>query len=196
VNTTRKVLLSLLVVGALGTIVGLGAFSAFSSTTTNSGNSFTAGSVVIGDNDSNLALYSLTNQKPGVTTDRCIKVTYSGSLDSTVKLYTTTPVNASAQYINLTIQKGTQSGTPSPWNDCTGFTADTSGGTPYTGTLSNFASTSTDWNNGLAVNPGAATQWAQNDALVYKFSTSVQDTPPAQNASSGAHTFTWEAQNQ
>ena len=40
------------------------------------------------------------------------------------------------------------------------------------------------------------TQWNQNDALVYRFTLTLQDNAAAQPAwTSGAHSFTWEAQN-
>ncbi len=42
----RKTLLSLLLVGALGAVAGIGTFSAFSATTVNAGNTFDAGTVV------------------------------------------------------------------------------------------------------------------------------------------------------
>jgi len=38
--------------------------------------------------------------------------------------------------------------------------------------------------------------WAEDDTLVYRFTLSVQDDNAAQGASSGLHTFTWEARNQ
>jgi predicted ribosomally synthesized peptide with SipW-like signal peptide len=191
VHTTRKVLLSLLVVAALGSVVALGAFSAFSSSTSNSGNTFTAGTVEIEDNDSDTALYTLSNQKPGVTTSRCIRVTYTGSLASAVRLYSSS-VTPGAQYVNLTITPGTQG--PATFPSCTDFTAD-AGGPIYTGTLAAFAAAHTGYANGLAA-PGPNTAaWATNEDVVYRFSVGVQDTNAAQGATTGTHAFTWEAQN-
>jgi predicted ribosomally synthesized peptide with SipW-like signal peptide len=198
-SRSRKILRSAVVVGALGAIAAAGTFSAFSSTTSNDGNSFAAGTVYISDNDANAALYSLTNQKPGVTTEKCIKVTYTGSLDSDVRIYTDSTVNAFAQYVNLTITPGTQATSTFP--DCTAFVAD-SGGAIYNGTLSNFASTKNSYDNGVSDYPGAsATKWVTNDAVVYKVAVSVQDTNNANagNASgytSGSHKFIWEARSQ
>ncbi len=189
-HTTRKVLLSALIVGAIGSVAALGAFSAFSSQTSNSGNTFTAGTVNISDNDADGALYQLTNQKPGTTTDRCIRVTYTGSLASTVKLYSSS-VTAGAQYINLTVTPGTQG--PATFPSCTDFTA---GGAPvYSGTLQNFASTHSSFANGLPVDGPTVASWATGDDVVFRFSTSVQDTNSAQGAASGTHAYTWEAQN-
>jgi hypothetical protein len=190
VNTTRKALLSALVVGVLGSVVALGAFSAFSSQTSNSGNTFSAGTVAIEDNDSDGALYQLTNQKPGTTTNRCIQVTYTGSLASAVKLYSSA-VASGAQYVDLTITPGTQGAATFP--NCTGFTS--SGPAVYSGTLANFASSHSSFANGLPVDGPNAAAWATGEDVVYQFSTSVQDDNNAQGAASGTHSFTWEAQN-
>ena len=191
-HTSRKVLLSLLVVGAIGSVVALGAFSAFSSTTSNDNNNFTAGTVTIADNDAGAALYALTNQKPGVTTDRCIKVTYSGSLDADVKLYSSALAGVGSNLINLTVTPGTQGGAPA-FPRCTGFTPD-AGAPLYSGVASGFP---TSYATGISDYPGTvATKWATGDSVVYRFSTSVQDTNAAQAATTGTHSFTWEARNQ
>ncbi|MCU0282148.1 MAG: CalY family protein [Acidimicrobiia bacterium] len=152
---------------------------------------FTAGTVTLTDNDSGAVLYSVSNQKPGVDTVKCIKLTYSGSLDADIKLYTPSTVNASAQYINLTIEKGTSDTAVFP--NCGTFTSQA---TVYSGTLANFAATKSSYASGILAFPGAQTAWAQNDTLVYRFTLSVQDDNAAQGASSGLHTFTWEARNQ
>jgi predicted ribosomally synthesized peptide with SipW-like signal peptide len=188
---SRRVLLTLLVVGLLGGVAVVGTLSAFSSTTTNADNSFTAGTVTLTDNDAGSVLYSVSNQKPGVSTVKCIKLTYSGSLDADVKLYTPSSVNASAQYINLTIEKGTSDTAVFP--NCGTFTSQA---TIYSGTLAAFAAAKSSYANGILAFPGAQTAWAQNDTLVYRFTLSVQDDNAAQGASSGLHTFTWEARNQ
>jgi len=139
----RKLALSAVVLAAAVAAIGLGTYSAFSATTTNSGNSIAAGTVVLGDNDANAAMYTATNQKPGDTFQQCIKVDYTGSLSSTVKLYTASTIGALGPYIDLQIRTG--SGSPT-FPGCVGFTAD--GADLYSGTLSNFASTYTNWNAG------------------------------------------------
>ena len=193
----RKVLLTLVVIGATGALVAASAFSAFSATTQNSGNSFAAGTVNISDNDAAAAMYSVTNQKPGVTLERCIKVTYNGTLDSDVRLYTASSLGSLAPYVNLTITPGTQAVSVFP--DCTGFTAD--GAALFNGTLSGFAASHSTYATGLADYPGTlATKWVANDAVVYRFELSLQDNNAANGGSSalttGAHAFTWESRNQ
>ena len=193
----RKVLLTLIVLGVTGTLVAVSAFSAFSSTTSNSGNSFAAGTVNIADNDAAAAMYSVSNREPGDVVEKCIKVTYTGTLDADVKLYTTSSIGSLGPYVNLTITPGTQATSVFP--DCTGFVAD--GAAIFNNTLSNFASSHSGWANGLVDNPGAvATKWVSNDAVVYKFTLTLADDNNANGGSSalttGSHAFTWEARNQ
>lgn len=190
-----KALLSLLLIGGLGSVAGLGVFGAFSSTTSNAGNDFASGTVTIADNDSNAALYNVTNRKPGDSVTSCIKLTFTGSLASDVRLYTTSSIGTLGPYIDLVITPGTQASSTFP--SCTGFTPD-AGGAIYTGTLSNFAATRNSYANGVVDYPGATSSWVQNDAVVYRFVATLQSSAPgsAQGLSTGSHEFVWEAQNQ
>ncbi|HET7416228.1 MAG TPA: hypothetical protein VFJ61_01175 [Solirubrobacterales bacterium] len=194
-KTSTKVLLTALCVGALGSFAAMGVFGAFSSTTTNAGNTITAGTVAIADNDAGAAMYSLTSAKPGESVSKCIKVTYTGSLDSDVRIYTTSTIGSLGQYVDLTITPGTQATSTFP--SCTGFTAD-SGGALYTGTLQNFGTTKNSYANGVVDYPGTGTKWATNEAVVYQVTATLQSSAPdaAQGLTTGAHTFTWEARNQ
>jgi hypothetical protein len=194
-STKERGLLSLLLIGVLASFVGFGVFGAFSSTTTNPNNNFSTGSVVLSDNDAGAALYTVTGAKPGDSVTRCIKVTYTGNLPADVHLYTTSTIGALGQYIDLTITPGTQASSTFP--DCTGFTP-AAGGAIYTGTLQNFGSTKNSYANGVVSYPGSQTQWNQNDAVVYRFVATLQNTAPdtTQSQSTGTHTFTWEARNQ
>ena len=196
----RRIVLSLLDVGVLGALVGVGTLSAFSSSTSNSGNNFDAGTVYITDNDAGSALYNVTNQKPGDTVVSCIKVTYGGTLGADVRLYETGAINTVGQYVNLKVEKGTSSGNPS-FPGCGTFTADASGGTVYNGTLTGFATTYNSYANGASVYPGSQTAWNANDTAVFRFTVSMQDNNSANGQGAGAmqsgsHSFTWEARNQ
>lgn len=188
----QKLLLTVCVVGVVGTAAGFATFAAFSSTTSNTGNTFDTGTVVVADNDANSAMYSVSGRKPGDTITRCIKVTYTGSLAADVKLYTLSTLAAGAQYIDLTIDKGTGN---AAFPGCTGFSAD-AGGPIFTGTLASFASAKNSYANGIAAYPGAQTAWNTSDTLVYRFTLTVQDNNSAQGMSLAAHDFTWEARNQ
>ena len=186
---TRKALWSTLIVAVLGGLAAFGAFSAFSDTTSNDNNQFATGSVTIGNNATS-PLYSVSNATPGQTsTDHCIKITYTGSLPATVKVYRsaftggTTP-NLSS-YVTLTVTRGT-----GDQENCGDFSGST---TVYNGLLSAFA---TDWTSGIALNDqGGNAVWNNTDAVTYKFSAQVANDPNAEGLATGTHSFTWEAQN-
>jgi hypothetical protein len=185
----RKVLRSLVVLGAVGAIATVGAFSAFSSQTDNPGNQISAGTVEIEDNDSNGALYDVSNAKPNDPKVSCIEVKYTGSLPSNVKLYRVAgALGGLATYANLKVEYGTQASPSFP--SCTGFNA---GGTLYDSDLSGFA---TSYAGGYAATPGVDGDWDQNETLVYRVTVSIDDDPNAEGLSTGAHALRWEAQNQ
>jgi predicted ribosomally synthesized peptide with SipW-like signal peptide len=196
-SNRSKVLRTLLVLGIVACIAGAGVFSAFSSKTENSGNIITTGTVAIEDNDAGAALYSLTAAKPGESKASCIKVTYKGSLPATVKLFTeTTTIGALGPYVNLKIEAGTQT-TPS-FPNCEGFTPYGTSGTLYEGTLSAFATEKNSYANGISTFPTGKTKWETNEAVIYRFTATLSSSAPnsAQGATTGSHSFTWEAQNQ
>ena len=190
-DRARKVMLSLVVIGMVGTVAGLGAYSAFTSTTTNSGNSFASGTVSLADNDAGAAMYSVANQKPGDSVTRCIKVDYIGSVDADVKLYTPSTIGSLGQYVDVQVRPGT--GNPS-FSGCTGFTPDAAD--IYNDTLANFP---TSYATGiLDAGPGSNTKWLANDSVVYRFTVTLRSSAPdaAQGLTTGSHAFTWEARSQ
>jgi predicted ribosomally synthesized peptide with SipW-like signal peptide len=184
----QKVLMTTLVVGLAGAIAGFGVFAAFSSTTSNPSNSFQAGTVTIGDNDGGTALFSNAVPKGPGNHDRCVKVTYSGTLDATVKLYTSA-ITGTGSDLNVTIAKGTGAAA-----DCSDFVSASTVFGPDT--LANFRTANNSFTNGLAVNPGSATKWVANDAVTFRFRITVPDANSAQGKVVDPFTLTWEAQNQ
>lgn len=184
----RKLLLTLLIVGVIGSIAGIGTFSAFSDTTSNDNNSFAAGTVYITDDDAGAALYSVTNQAPLDSVTNCINVTYLGTLDADVHFYASLSGGALEPYVDVLVEEGTGA---TAFGDCTGFTP---AGTVYTGTLAGMP---TSWASG----PATGGTWAQNDTHSYRFTVTLQDDPAANGGSGGSlstglHSFIWEAQNQ
>lgn len=188
-TNTRKTLWSVLVVAVLGGLAAVGAFSAFSATTSNANNQFSAGDVSIGNN-AVTPLYDVTNGKPGTpSADHCIKVTYTGTLPASVKVYRSAFSGGStpnlSTYVTLNVTKGTGN-----LENCSDFSGSTS---VYSTLLSGFA---TDWTGGIALtNASNSATWNQNDAVTYKFSTSVADDNNAKGLNTGTHSFTWEARN-
>lgn len=194
-STRSKVLRTLVVLGILACIAGAGVFSAFSSQTENPGNVITAGTVAISNNSGGTALYSLTGAKPGESETSCIKVTYTGSLNATVKVYTPSTIGELGPYVNLKIESGTQASSTYP--SCTGFTP-ASGGTVFEGTLTAFATEHNSYATGVASFPGGATKWVTNESVVYRVTATLSASAPeaAQGKTTGSHAIRWEAQNQ
>jgi hypothetical protein len=189
-TTIRKLSLTVLIAGLLAGVAALGAFSAFSATTSNTGNSFASGTVAIGDNDGgSTALYTSANNKPNDPVVSCIRVTYTGSLASAVKLYTPSTIGGGTA-LHLKVERGTQSSGIFP--ACGDF-AMTS--VAYDGVLGLFPTTYAAGVDGKA----ATAAWATNDTIAYRFTASVVDdsTPGAHTtvSDSGLHDFTWEARN-
>ena len=188
-NRTRKALWTFLLLAVIGGLAAFGAYSAFSDTTSNAGNQFATGTLTLGNNATS-PLYNVTNGSPGhPSADHCVRITYSGSLPVSVKVYRSAFSGGStpnlSDYVTVTVTKGT--GAQENCSDFSGSTA------VYNGTLTAFA---TDWSSGLALTNGSGNAaWGQNDAVTYKFSAQVADDNNAIGLSTGTHSFTWEARS-
>ena len=160
-------------------------FAAFSGTTDNSGNTWTAGTVVLTDDDSGSAMFIVSDMAPLATVTECIVVTYSGSLvPATVNLYGVAAGGLDA-YLDLTIEEGSGG----EFGDCSfggGFSPTS---TIFSGTLTSFAATHTNFTNGA----GAWLPAANPESRTYRFTVTLQDNNLAQGLNATA-TFTWEAQ--
>jgi hypothetical protein len=189
------VLLALAVAGVIAAVaVGLTS-AAFVGTTSNPGGSFSTGTVAITDNDAGGSMLVLSSAKPGNSDTSCIKVTYTGSLDSTVRLYGAV-AGPLAPFLQLTVTRGTDS-SPS-FDACTNFTSDSTdyigsgAGVIYSGLLSAYPAT---YGSGIG-DPvsGSPETWTTSEVHSYKFVVSLNNNPAAQGLSATA-TFTWEARN-
>lgn len=185
-NFSRKGLLTAGVVLLVGTLTGLGTFSAFTGTTTNPDNLLTAGTVTLTDNDAAAPMYSV-NPYGGVLSSYCITVTYTGTLDALGELYLGANVSPLGQYTLLTVEQG--SGVTGAFPSCTGFVA---GSTIFTGTLQGFRDTHFDNTNGLTTNPPIDGTWDNGDVVSYRFTVEVTNNL-AQGLTTGLHPWTWEA---
>lgn len=185
----------MLVIGVAGLLAGAGSYAVFTATTGNTGNSFTSGTVAIQDNDANTAMLALANAKPGDADTSCIRIEYTGSLDSTVRLYGSVS-GSLANYVTLTVTRGTDS-SPS-FDSCANFTPDATNyvgagnGVVYSGPLSSFPAS---YAAGI-VDPtsGSPETWSQSEAHSYRFVVTLQDDNAAQGLTGNA-SFTWEARN-
>jgi hypothetical protein len=140
--------------------------------------------VQLTDSDAGSAMFSDgTALAPGISLDRCIEVTYTGSAGpQPVLLYAAATAGDLAPYLDLTVQVGEQA--PGSFGTCEDFVPS---GTVYSGTLADFAARHADYGTGLTTWEPAGAQ----DARSFRFSVSVRDDPAA-SGRSVSFGFTWE----
>ena len=173
-------------------LVWQASYSAFSATTSNPTNNWTTGTVVLADDDSNTAMFNVPAMAPSSTGEKCIVVTSSGSLASTVKLYGTgkTATNSLDTYLNLVVEQGT---TGTFAGGCTGFTVDAGAANTFTGTLATFATAYTNFSNGFGT---FAPTGSGSQTKVYRITYTLSaSTPSSAQGSTASMGLTWESQN-
>lgn len=173
-----------------GALVWQASYSAFSASTSNTPNTWNASTQGL-TNDSTGPMFAVSNMTPGATGSRCLKVSSTGTVPSTVKLYTALGAavgNDISQYINVTIQLGT-GGT---YASCSSFAATA---TEYSGTLSALTSAATNYATGDPA--GTLTGTGLPETLTYEITYTFSSSAPnsAQGGSTPNVTFTWESQN-
>ncbi|MCB1002832.1 MAG: hypothetical protein KDB35_01465 [Acidimicrobiales bacterium] len=169
--------------GFVSVLVVTSSRAAFVDTTDNPSNTFSAGDVVLDDDDAGSVLFNVANMAPGDSRTRCIAVTYTGSLTADVHLYGTVGGTGLADYLDVDVAVGTGG----DFASCTGFSATS---TLYTGTLASFGASRTNFANGLGGFNGAT----DPSTRTYRITVTLQDDNAAQARSATAG-FTWEAQN-
>lgn len=194
-NTAVAVTAGFLVSGVL---VWHSSYAAFSDSTTNPGNSWTAGQVDLSDNKNGTALFAVTSMVPGTTGSKCIVVTYSGNVATAVKMYgayTDADANAVpdatglASYVELAVQEGSGS-----QENCSDFSPTS---TLY-GTQPTFDATRTAAH--FVTNVGSyatgVSSWAPSSTTsrTYKISYQLKDNDLAQGQSLELD-FVWEARS-
>jgi hypothetical protein len=176
---------------ASGVVVSQASYSAYSASTSNPASSWTSGTVELGDDDSATALFSASNLKPGSTGEKCIAVTSTGSLASTVKLYGTGAATTKA--LASSIQLSVTQGSGGSFGSCAGFTPLAGGSSVYSGTVAGFGSSATSYATGVGTwAPTGTASETRTYKVVYTLSDTAPDTTQGGTASLG---FTWEAQN-
>ncbi len=163
--------------------------AAFTASTANPADQWAAGTVVLGDDDAGSALFSATGLLPGDTGSKCIRVSYTGSIAATVKLYGGSSTGTLGPYIDLVVQEATALGNNGTYaGGCTGF----AGTQIYSGTLAGFTTAATDYATGV----GAFAPAGAGEYRVYRFDYTLNAAAPSgqQGASAGA-TFTWESRS-
>jgi hypothetical protein len=173
-------------VAVAGTLVVTQTHGAFSSSSSNDSNTWSAGSVTLADDDSGNVLFNTSAMKPGDSSTKCVNVSYTGTLTSNVKLYGSVGGTGLASYLTTTIEVGTGAAGGGAMS-CTGFTASS---TLHNGTLAAFGAANTNFANGLGGFDAAANPTTKS----YRLTVALADDNNAQGKNASA-TFTWEAQS-
>lgn len=183
-----------LLVSAL--VISQASHAAFSATTSNPGNTWASGTLTLTNDAKGTALFNATNIKPGDTGKKCITVSTTSSVASTLMLYATNfsaGTNNLGDRINLTVTGGSFPGTPPAAGDCSDFVPGkvVASSVP----LSTLATTSTSYASGLdsfALEAGKSRTYKIEWAFVSAGSTILDNTYQGDTASIG---LTWESQS-
>ena len=168
-----------------GAFIVTASIAAFSDTTDNTGNTWSTGTVILEDNDLGAAMFTVTGMKPLDVVEKCIVVTYKGTLlPADVLLYGVSGGSGLDAYLDLVIDEGTGAA----FGNCSGFSFTSN---IFTGTLTSFAATHTNFGDGA----GIWSPSANPESKTYRFTVTLQDDNAAQTLDATAE-FTWEAQNQ
>ena len=183
------VMLAMVVLAGAPVLAGR-TLAAFTGTTASSGNGVASGTVALGDDDSGAALFSVSSLVPGQSEQKCIVVTYSGSLAAAVKLYAEgySSSRALGSYVNLVVQEGSGATfAGSGPSSCPGFSAS---GTVYSGTVDDFAATRT----GYATGVGSFAPSGAGQSRVYRFSYTLDGAvPDGVQSGTASLQFVWQA---
>jgi len=174
-----------------GGLVWQASYSAFTATTTNGANSWSAGTVTISSSPGT-AMFTASGLKPGNNGTACVKVTYTGSLAAVVKLYlknSDLTGTGLGQYLTFQVNEGSGNNA-----DCSDFVQSVNDYNPTgmsdtTKTVAGFNTLAHDYSTGLS-------SWSatQNGTKTYEFLWQLQDNSSAAGLTANA-TFTWEADN-
>src|SRR2546423_9151984 len=100
---------------------GRSAYALYTASTESPNSTLATGTVVLTDDDAGTAAVSLVAAQPGDSSAGCIDITYTGSLDSRMRLYAA-DTGTLGTYVTLVVTRGVLSA-PS-FNSCTSFTPD------------------------------------------------------------------------
>ncbi|HEX7463476.1 MAG TPA: hypothetical protein VF382_01075 [Actinomycetota bacterium] len=142
-----------------------------------------AGTVYLRSDAGGRAMLSMPNGGPGDSKTSYITIDYQGSLPAGVRLYASTSGTGLAQFLRVTVTRGTGEG-PAFVQDSINYVG-AGPGVVYSGTLADFPSR---WENAI-VDPG---DWTQSESHSYRFVVRLGDDPAAQGLAART-SFHWEA---
>lgn len=140
------------------------------------GNSFEAGTIALVDDDLGRSLVDLSDMAPGRPVERCITVSYEGSILPVRVSLAATTTGPLADFLAVDVDAGTGGG----FDDCDSFAADER---VYSGTVAD-----------LATSPpiDVATVRNQNESMTYRFRFEVLDEAGAVGQAAAVD-IVWEA---
>lgn len=169
-----------------------GSRAVFTDTTSNIGNSLAAGTVELVDDDLGSAMFNVSVMLPGDTEVECIQVTYQGTAPdpAAVLIYSGGYVDSDdfGDYLNLTVEEGA----PGLFGNCTGFVPD-AGPSAFSGTLTAFNATHTNYATGAGVWDPASTPESKSYRFTFNLDSATPDAEQGESAT--ALIFTWEVQS-
>lgn len=175
-----------MVVGLLGAsaVVWQRSEAAFTGTTSNPSNTWSVGTVSLTDDDAGAAMFNAAGLFPGSTGQRCLVVTYGGSVAAAVRMYVPATTGATIlEHLDLVVEEGAGGS----FDDCAGFTPSS---TVFSGTLQTAATDHGAYDDGWSGwEPTGAAQ-SRTYRITYTLNAATPDTEQGQSATA---TFQWEA---
>lgn len=155
-----------------GVLIYQASMAAFTAQTETAANSFSTGEIDLANDSEATAVFNLTNLQPGDSGSDDILVTYTGTLDSEVRLFASSSAEAQtlADSLRLTI------------------TSEGATGSPWTGTLAEFQAF-TDFGSGIL--PVELTQGGDSQTYTVAYEVLAD----AEMGASADVSFVWEAQS-
>jgi hypothetical protein len=179
-----RIVATLVIAGSLGPLAVANAVAALGQLPSQK-EAFTVGTVYVTNGAGGRAMLSMPNGGPGDSTTSYVTIDYEGSLPAGVRLYASTSGTGLAQFLRVTVTRGTGEG-PAFIQDSINY-AGAGAGVIYNGALADFPS---HWANGV-VDPGT---WTQGVSHSYRFVVSLGGDPAAQGLTART-SFKWEARS-
>jgi hypothetical protein len=174
-----------------GLMVWQGSNAAFSADTRNIGNSWETGSVAISDDDGGAAMFQIQDVIPGQTGNKCIAVTATPSVASTIKFYVgDLATDGLEPYVKVTVAQGTGGS----FSSCTDFTADQ---TEASQSLAAIQADHSNWATGILPWTAPAGSTVKTYKITWVFDTTGLTQPQidALQGKASSINFEWELQN-
>ena len=176
-----------------------GTQAAFTATTTSIG-TFTAGSVKLSDNDvTNDVLLNVGPLAQGASGEKCITVTYEGTLASNIRLHVAvaeTDGGSDGMLLDTHLDIKVDYGTAGAWANCAGFSAVSR---VYSGSLADMRTTALDFDTAKKLGTAGTADWTPapptDMVRVFKFTYKLADEAPnTVQGDTAVATFTWRAE--